>query len=967
MFCENCGKQLIRGYQFCIECGTPVPPEPSVEEPAENSAAGETASSGRTLPSVEPINNESGSLVYCPNCGMHMQTSNVFCEKCGIRLSGSGGADDGAGSAGGTVPMWNANPQPFGENLGDYSDDELNQIDSFMNGNGGINGYDSAPADIMGGSGGISGGGMDEIEALTQQLASFGASASEMPEIGSVGHYSESEPIRYQKEPELGQSREVEDFSMGDDGGSLFGSASDSGLPVIEGASMDEDPSKDISLDPYAFVNNVISDSEPAYTEPVAEEPAYNEPVAEEPVYNEPVAEEPAYNDFTAEEPAYTEPVAEEPVYNEPVAEEPAYTEPVAEEPAYNEPVAEEPAYTEPIAEETAYNEPVAEEPAYNEPVAEEPVYNEPVAEEPAYTEPVAEEPVYNEPVAEQPEDNYFENEAPFMEEVAPVIAEAPRYEPTVSGYDSPADSAAPEQPAEPEQPKGNLVYCRNCGQDMYDTEAVCKNCGAPYKGMYVPPRNAPSKTGSGAGGEKKGGKKWIPIAAASVVAVGIAVVLIATTSRPSDNANLTGNNNLPVTQSTTTGNTDPVTDTSGQGGDNAAISTDVNTAEAVTTPVPASDETDPAISTDTHDAADTTSGVPDTSEPVTGESTHGSGSTSHTTKPTTTKPTTTKPNTTKPTTTKPTTTSTAKTTAYTTKSTTATTSKPVGVITSSKVKSLEKDREAIMDAAAVMAGEIGKIEMFAQNVIYAIDNSSGSADTTRTAYYSRDFAKNMLSIIKSGKSDVDSALLKAEPSNSEMDTAYDSLKSLKKKYDAYYNFIISPTGKASKFGSECSTYLSAFTNALSSGLKFSKLTTSDYSSGDSGVAYAAAMSDAVTAANNAVSALSTLQTKLTDLGSRNFESGVVAELSKSSVTKTYANAAAYSMRVKAYTLMLAGAPDDYSSALKSLTSANRTLESLVDSYSMIQENTFSNYKSESSDAISTAKSYISSVTKAIS
>ena len=34
MYCENCGKKLIRGYQFCMECGTPVPPE--VEEEEEN-------------------------------------------------------------------------------------------------------------------------------------------------------------------------------------------------------------------------------------------------------------------------------------------------------------------------------------------------------------------------------------------------------------------------------------------------------------------------------------------------------------------------------------------------------------------------------------------------------------------------------------------------------------------------------------------------------------------------------------------------------------------------------------------------------------------------------------------------------------------------------------------------------------------------------------------------------------------
>ena len=27
MVCANCGKKLIRGYAFCLECGSPVPPE----------------------------------------------------------------------------------------------------------------------------------------------------------------------------------------------------------------------------------------------------------------------------------------------------------------------------------------------------------------------------------------------------------------------------------------------------------------------------------------------------------------------------------------------------------------------------------------------------------------------------------------------------------------------------------------------------------------------------------------------------------------------------------------------------------------------------------------------------------------------------------------------------------------------------------------------------------------------------
>ena len=41
MYCENCGKKLIRGYQFCMECGTPVPPEVEEEEENEDAQANE--------------------------------------------------------------------------------------------------------------------------------------------------------------------------------------------------------------------------------------------------------------------------------------------------------------------------------------------------------------------------------------------------------------------------------------------------------------------------------------------------------------------------------------------------------------------------------------------------------------------------------------------------------------------------------------------------------------------------------------------------------------------------------------------------------------------------------------------------------------------------------------------------------------------------------------------------------------
>ena len=840
MFCENCGKQLIRGYQFCMECGTPVPPEKTEEAPAENNEEN-AGTSGRKLPSVEPINNEDGSLVYCPNCGMHMQTSNVFCEKCGIRLGNQNDHTQGApavNNGAGSVPLWNAQPQSFGDNLSDYSDDDLDRINNFMSGNSDADDYSD-----------VSGGGIDEIEALTQQLANFGASASEMPEIGSI-HSRGAEPtVRHQQEPAVGESRKVDDFSMLEDTTNSYensSSVSDSGLPVIEGASMDEDPSQDVSLDPYAFVNNVIDN--------------------------------------------------------------------------------------------TPYHTP----------------------EVPSYSEPVSETPSYSEPVSEEPTEDYFENEAPFMAEVAPVIEETPVYntpdataaeEPSPAEYPAdgtphvPADTAAEDT----EAPRGNLVYCRNCGQDMYDTEPFCKNCGAPYKGAYIPPRNAPSKGGA----EKRPVKKWIPISAAAVVVVGLAIVLVATSSKPSDSGNVVGNSSLPVTSSTSSEQSEPDSSTSST--DESEVTSEVTSDTTDTSDTSRDEDVNiPVVDDDPDESSSDDNSAPDESS-VPEEENSDAPSSSSTSDTTHTTRTTSR------------TTATTKTTTRTTAATTTSHSNAAAAITSGKVKSLEKDRQAITDAAATIAGEIGKIDMFAQNVIYAIDNSSGSADTARTAYYNRDFAKNMINIIKSGKSTVDSAVSGAEPANSEMDAAYSSLKALKRKYDAYYNYVITPSGKASKFSTESSNYLSDFTSYLSSNMKYTKMITSDYSTSDTNTAYSNTMSDAVTAANNAVSSLTTLQTKITDLGSKKFEGSVISELSKNSVTKTYANAAAYTMRVRAYGIMLDGAPSSYSTAHSYLNSANNTLSGLVDSYSMIQENSFSNYKSESSDAISNAKSYISSVTRAIS
>ena len=867
MFCENCGKKLIRGYQFCMECGTPVPPEEEEKEQpadsaaqggAENSAAqGANNAAVRSTPSVEPINNGNGTLVFCQTCGMHMQTSTTVCEKCGMPL---GGSRPTVNVSNGSVPLVNNNPieNEFG-GISGISDEDIGQINDLLGGGG----LEAAPQITY--STPSSGGEMaaigkstqSEIDELTRQLESFGASTGDMPAIGV-----QPAPVQMrQPEPKAGEARELHDFAMdpAEAHSQVFTDPTDRSVPIIEGGSMDEDPNADVSLDPYSFVNNVLEGTETAPAAPAAEEIA---PAVEE------IAPPMQPEDFAED----TEP---------PVM--PEYVPPVM--PEYEEPA--------PIIEDGA--------PAVAE-AADEPV--SPTAEKAPAPAPAA-------------PDNPIQ------------LARRPR---------------DPNAPPEVDPILGKLSYCRNCGQDMYEKETVCKNCGAPYRAPKKHDASLDNRLGGGEG--KK--KKTLPIIIGSAAVVCAAIVLLIVGTNANKNKDgLTGDEtlsvNTPATSSEAVSTTQPEDTSSG------ALPVEP---EPDTEDTPAVSELDAVTPPDTSDKTD--------SRPTDDPKSEEASTTPDTSKP---KPATSTPkpatSTTKPATTPKSTTTTPKATTTTVKNT------ATGTV-SSKAASIEKDREKIMDAVEKMAAEVGKIDMLAQNVIYTMENASGNAETARTGYYNRDFAKNIISSIDSGKSAVDAAISSAKPKNSELDSVYSQLSTLQKKYTAYYDFIKSPSGSTSKFTSSCSTYLSDFTSTLSSNFKYTKFTSS-YTAYETAESYAAAMSDAIAAANNAVSAFSTLEGKLTELKKDNFDTNAVQTLSKSANSKTYANAAAYAQEVAAYRIMLANPPSDYSNAYSYLKTASDKLNALVGLYNMIQENDRSSFSSESSTSITAARSAISSATKEIS
>ena len=897
MYCENCGKKLIRGYQFCMECGTPVPPEVEEEEENEDAQANEQSASEQPsgeMPGIQPIGNEEGTLVFCPTCGMRMQKSTDHCEKCGMKLNANGSSG---------VPL--VNTDPLGGEFGGISDSDLARIDNFVN-NSGLGGdisYDvSGGSDDMGGLGGglggiggLGGGDLNsEIEALNQQFANLNATSSDMPAISAPAPEPEPQPEPVPQEPDLGTlSRRVEDFSM-EAGMPETQFLSESGLPVINGGEMTEpdEPMQleqnydDINIDITAPAPTAVAEPEaPAYTEPEA--PAYTEPEA--PAYTEPEA------------PAYTEPEA--PAYTEPEA--PAYTEPEA--PAYAEP--EAPAYAEPEA--PAYTEPEA--PAYTEPEA--PAYTEPEA--PAYAEP--ETPAYTEPEFTQPR--------------------RPEPEPAPAAESSENDGTD----------LGKLVYCRNCGQDMYEKEAVCKNCGSPNKWNIKPLKK--NVSGSAAKSQKQPTKLFgifpIPtVIGAAVVVVGV-IALIVATSTANKSEDLVSQPATPTTAST-------VPDTPVEADENAEANVpDVPDVSDVSDVSSVPEEVNPIVTNESQPepAATEEAAKPATAEVSDAESSRPADTSSS---PATTPAVTTRPNTSVTTRPNAVITSPAVTT---TPKPAVTASEPAAVSTkpSATVTNEDKQREKILDAFEAVSAEVGKLHLYSQATSYAID-----AGFTKTK-----FTSGMTSVLSGGKSNVSSLVKNAKPSSSELSSAYSSLQKLYDLYTDYYTYVTGTSDSGSKYTSTADSKLSSFNSAAKSGLSFKSLQTGNQTSSDKSRQYADMLSNAASAASNAASQFNTVKNSVADLKSSKYESDVMGVIYNDK-TSAIMKAAGYAQVVSNYDEMMSGAPAEYSSAKSSLTKAASDLDGMLGVFIDAAYNDLSGFKSEFSSYKTSVDKAVAAVNKAV-
>ena len=887
MYCENCGKKLIRGYQFCMECGTPVPPEAEEEEQGQEQDAQQSeAQQSSEMPGIQPLGGDEGTLVYCPTCGMRMQKSTDHCEKCGMRLTGNSPTNSG-------VPL--VNSDPLGGDFSGISDNDIAQINSFVNNSGFSGGIEyNNDGFNNGGIGyndpGIGGGNLSsEIEALNQQFANLNSTASDMPAISAPVRQPDPEPAPAPAIPEPEPfSRRVDNFSM-EAGMPETQFLSESGLPVINGGEMSE-PEVPVELEHHL-------------------------------------------DDINIDVPA---PAPEMPVYNEPVAESPVYSEPAPEAPVYNEPVAESPVYSEPVAETPVYSQPAPEAPVYNEPAPEMPIYNQPADNIPT------------------PEDDMSTVLLPQHNEPAPDYDRTVMLNNNTSGNPTGADNTSDSGNEDGGVDLGKLVYCRNCGQDMYENEPVCKNCGSPNKWNQKPLKH--SVSGAKNTQPKSEPKKVfgvIPIPAViggGVVVAGI-IALIALTSNP-------GKNNDEMIQSSTTTASTPENTAAPE--DNSEPDMSESAVDSTTTdPIDEPVVTEPTVSQPAVTEPVEVSG-PDESSQTDGNSNPGMPDHAEATTPTSvnshTTPTTqssaSRPGTpavssatTKPVTTRPTTVTTRPTTAV------PAVSKP-----STTVSNEDKQRAKMLDAFEAISAEVGKVHVYAQATISALDNGK-----TRTFYTS-----GMTSTLSSGKSNAASLLKGAKPSSGELTSAYSSLEKLYDLYVEYYNYVTTSTDGSDTFSTKETNKWSAFNTAVKNTFNYSKLQSKNQTDADKSRTYADIMTDASSAASNAVTQFSSVQTAVEKLKSSNYDDEVMATIYN---TKTSAilKAAGYAQMVNNYySVLSSGVPNSYSSAKAALSNASSDIDELLGVFTLAGYNDLSGFKKDASASIKTVNGDISAINKAL-
>lgn len=278
------------------------------------------------------------------------------------------------------------------------------------------------------------------------------------------------------------------------------------------------------------------------------------------------------------------------------------------------------------------------------------------------------------------------------------------------------------------------------------------------------------------------------------------------------------------------------------------------------------------------------------------------------------------------------------------------------------KVKSLETDRAKIMWAIEGIAGEMGKIDAFVRHVSYDLDHSNITKETTINNFYQGSIGAPLLVSIRNNRVSVTTLINNAQPSNSEFNSLYESLKTLRSKYIDCYNIIDKP-GDLRTFRERANTAISAYTSQLTS-MNLNKFTTSAYTTANKNYVYASVLRSAQTAITNSANGFMNVQREVSKIGRLRYESDGKSGIG--SAMSAYTTAVSNLGTLNAYRLMLLNVSNTYSGSISDVSAAYSSLLKCLDYLTQVPSISLDNFSTYMNIDSTNAKSNATKIGNAI-
>ena len=262
-----------------------------------------------------------------------------------------------------------------------------------------------------------------------------------------------------------------------------------------------------------------------------------------------------------------------------------------------------------------------------------------------------------------------------------------------------------------------------------------------------------------------------------------------------------------------------------------------------------------------------------------------------------------------------------------------------------------------------MLAGEIGKADVFIRHATYELDRTDFTQEVTLKNFMDTKLAKEFISSIDTNRLTASLIVVAAKPRNAELNDMYQELKTLQQLYVNCCTSITS-TSNPDQYRTNINNSINAFNTQLAS-ISFESFMLSDYTTDNKDQAYASLLKTTVTEMNDAASNISVVHGAIGNLSEIKFETAAYTTLENNA--KSYIIAAAAAGKVNAYRIMMQGFQSKYSDAYTNVTSGYNAISRIYNILTDIKmQDNLNNYKNNITNYISTIRTSANNISNAV-